>query len=392
LTEYVPYTWTTGDTITAARLNNLETQYADAKTEFQAGNWTTPTLRAAAATALSLGANAGTQWAIGTSGALYPLINNTYDLGTSTYKVKNAFVMNAYCDQVLLDYINISDILIAGTPNITRGTFDIMPSTGTDNVEWRLFRNVTTTGTRYINIFKGDGTAAATFILNFETGAIEKVGGISGLWGSIIPAAATSYDLGSGSYPFRDFYIGGKIWGSRLPISDNTYDIGSASYRMRHGYYGGNLYIDGYEKAAKNVMFKAVRTTAQSIPASTWTVVQFNVERFDPNGVYDSTTNYKFVPPVAGTYLIIAVVTLQTLPAGKYMDATIEVSGAVEDEQSVPAETVNGFTTVKLSTISQLNAGVTVQVEVYHNNTAAVYTDSSAAHVHFEAHLLSYSG
>lgn len=48
--------------------------------------------------------------------------------------------------------------------------------------------------------------------------------------------------------------------------------------------------------------FSAFRNANQSISSNTWTKVQFNNEDFDTNNNFDSTTNYRFTPTVAGYY------------------------------------------------------------------------------------------
>ena len=50
--------------------------------------------------------------------------------------------------------------------------------------------------------------------------------------------------------------------------------------------------------------FSASRTTNQSFSANTWTKIQFNSENWDTANCYDSSTNYRFTPNVAGYYLI----------------------------------------------------------------------------------------
>ena len=49
---------------------------------------------------------------------------------------------------------------------------------------------------------------------------------------------------------------------------------------------------------------------SQSISASTFTKVQLNTEDFDTANAFDSTTNYRFTPQVAGYYKINGQVTL----------------------------------------------------------------------------------
>ena len=47
----------------------------------------------------------------------------------------------------------------------------------------------------------------------------------------------------------------------------------------------------------------------QTIATGTWTKVAFNTETFDPSGVYDHSSNYRFTPATAGYYFINAQVT-----------------------------------------------------------------------------------
>ncbi len=59
--------------------------------------------------------------------------------------------------------------------------------------------------------------------------------------------------------------------------------------------------------------FRAYRGSSnQTISAATTTKVAFNAETFDTNSNYDSTTNYRFTPTVAGYYKINAEVSFNT--------------------------------------------------------------------------------
>ena len=48
--------------------------------------------------------------------------------------------------------------------------------------------------------------------------------------------------------------------------------------------------------------FGVWRSGSQSITSSTWTKINFNTEEFDTANCFDSTTNYRFTPNVAGYY------------------------------------------------------------------------------------------
>lgn len=59
--------------------------------------------------------------------------------------------------------------------------------------------------------------------------------------------------------------------------------------------------------------FSAYQSTLQSISTSTLTKVQFQTEEFDTAAAFDSTTNYRFTPLVAGYYQINGAAALASL-------------------------------------------------------------------------------
>ena len=62
--------------------------------------------------------------------------------------------------------------------------------------------------------------------------------------------------------------------------------------------------------AGNGPAFGVYAGSAQSLSSGTFTKVQLNTELFDTNNNFDSTTNYRFTPTVAGYYQINARVTL----------------------------------------------------------------------------------
>jgi len=75
---------------------------------------------------------------------------------------------------------------------------------------------------------------------------------------------------------------------------------------------GVNLPMSGVAPA-----FSAYGSATQSIASSTYTKISFNTEEFDTNNNYDSTTNYRFTPTVAGYYQINAFCIFQATAAGR---------------------------------------------------------------------------
>ena len=60
--------------------------------------------------------------------------------------------------------------------------------------------------------------------------------------------------------------------------------------------------------------FSVYRSTNQSITTATYTKIQLDTEEFDTNSNFDSTTNYRFTPTVAGYYLISGCVYFNIAP------------------------------------------------------------------------------
>jgi len=73
--------------------------------------------------------------------------------------------------------------------------------------------------------------------------------------------------------------------------------------------------------------FSAYQGTAQSVTSGAYTKIAFTVENFDTANAFDSTTNYRFTPQVAGYYQINLVVYGIGTTMG-YLQASIYKNGA----------------------------------------------------------------
>jgi hypothetical protein len=117
--------------------------------------------------------------------------------------------------------------------------------------------------------------------------------------------------------------------------------------------------------------FSAYRTTSQSITTSTWTKVQLNAEDWDNTSCFDSSTNYRFTPLVAGYYqinggaYIEASGTITRIIVGVYKNGTLWKFGNYMGP--VTADNLRGVAVV--STMVYLN-GSTDYVELYGYSTA----------------------
>ena len=66
----------------------------------------------------------------------------------------------------------------------------------------------------------------------------------------------------------------------------------------------GNLTTQNLMKPA----FEAFLSSDQNLSDSTYTKIQFDTKVFDTNNCYDNTTNYRFLPTVAGKYSVYGAV------------------------------------------------------------------------------------
>jgi hypothetical protein len=109
--------------------------------------------------------------------------------------------------------------------------------------------------------------------------------------------------------------------------------------------------------------FSAYISTAQTVSNNTLTKMQFNAEEFDTNSNFDSTTNYRFTPTVAGYYQINANASLGGGAVGATQCAIYKNGAAIVSGSGIVNNvTIGGMVTA--STLIYLN-GSTDYVEFY---------------------------
>ena len=120
--------------------------------------------------------------------------------------------------------------------------------------------------------------------------------------------------------------------------------------------------------------FSAYRTGNQTgIADSTYTKVQLNTEVFDTASAFDSTTNYRFTPLVAGYYQFSAAV-VATGTNLAYTQAVLVKNGSAPGFTGSYISTTSGEAGSSVSGLYYLN-GSTDYVELY------IYADVSAGTV-----------
>lgn len=130
------------------------------------------------------------------------------------------------------------------------------------------------------------------------------------------------------------------------------------------------LYWDGTNvvEEEETVGARVYHNAAQSIPASTWTVLSFNSERYDKGNCHDTISNTsRLTAPKSGVYLISAQV---TWASGGFTQTGIRLKLNGTTVIATEIRSPTGLTN-QVNTIYELAAGDYVEVEVWHNDTVA---------------------
>jgi hypothetical protein len=130
--------------------------------------------------------------------------------------------------------------------------------------------------------------------------------------------------------------------------------------------------------------FSVYRNALQnSISATTWTKVQLNTEVLDTNNNFDSTTNFRFTPTVAGYYMFTGSVASN---AGSTFMGTRIYKNGVNVSQTF-ADNTNGYSAPS-SCLIYMN-GTTDYVELfgYLSSSGAFYGEANQSFTYFQGFL-----
>lgn len=135
--------------------------------------------------------------------------------------------------------------------------------------------------------------------------------------------------------------------------------------------------------------FSAYRASSQQVIAtSTYTKVGFNAETFDTNSCYDSTTNYRFTPNLAGYYQLNSGIQMDGFSG--YINILIYKNGSQYSMINIGANAAT-YPSFEISDIVYAN-GTTDYFEVYvYQNSGVnknIYSGSSPAYCWFSGSMV----
>jgi hypothetical protein len=129
--------------------------------------------------------------------------------------------------------------------------------------------------------------------------------------------------------------------------------------------------------------------TTQTVSGDTATKMQFATENFDTNNNFDSTTNYRFTPTVAGYYLVTASSYFSSYSGGSFVNLTIYKNGTPFQEVQRTWPSTNP-SNIGGSVIVFCN-GSTDYIEAYWysaGGSSVLVNNNGSALSHFDACLL----
>ena len=124
--------------------------------------------------------------------------------------------------------------------------------------------------------------------------------------------------------------------------------------------------------------FMVKQTGTQNISSASWTKIQFNSEVYDTDSTFDSSSNYRFTPAVAGKYNFYLGITLDDLDDDKLLQAQIYKNGSGEGTSLVQTVGNNGNKhSLNLSWSDSASTTDYYEAYVYHNigSTEELRTD-----------------
>lgn len=117
--------------------------------------------------------------------------------------------------------------------------------------------------------------------------------------------------------------------------------------------------------------FFAYANSAQNMSNGTVTKVTLNAESFDTNNCFDSTTNYRFTPNVAGYYFVQGSTTLGGSSwSNAFNNGLIYKNGSAVLESASTQPTNGNYTSASVCGLVYLN-GSTDYLEMYHLHAGA---------------------
>ena len=187
---------------------------------------------------------------------------------------------------------------------------------------------------------KGDGTTDGTLQLNCSQNSHG------------VKLASPAHSAGQ-SYTLK-FPTGNVTAGKVLKVDSISGSGTSATGQLTFGDAGG----------VNTPLFQASMNSGFILSSGTYTKAEFDVETYDPSGVYDHSTNYRFTPAEAGYYFIYS-----QIRANMHHDASLFSIAIRKNGTNVQFAYVqhDNYESVNVSAIDLANTTDYYEIYIYQN-------------------------
>lgn len=191
--------------------------------------------------------------------------------------------------------------------------------------------------------------------------------------------------------PIQDGVTGVNAAATNNPLNtiynDYNGNITDANIAANAGIAGSKV---NFGSVANPYKFSAYSSAgSQSTTANTFTKITFNVEEYDTGSNFDSTTNYRFIAPVAGFYIFSGTITYDSTANAHVETAALYKNGTLFKQAG---NNVGNGTQTQLSVNPPpLQLGAGDYIELWSGNTSGspVMVLAGQALTYFGGYLLS---
>ena len=270
-------------------------------------------------------------------------------------------------------------------------TFSAAPPSGTSNISVRYLgipaSGVTTTAYRTVTDFTATAGQTSFSTPSYTVGYIDVYrNGVRLVSTDYTATTGTTVVLANactvGDAVVTESFLVSSVLNA-IPATAGAISLTSATYLsgiLPVAYGGTGL-------SAGGPAFSAYNSSSTTLNTTTWTKIGLQTEVFDTNSNFDSTTNYRFTPTVAGYYQLNGAVSTNN-PAGSLLCAIYKNGSQLYKGQVVPANSAIG-TSVNVSGVAYFN-GSTDYVELYgyQSNGSAQTTYANSYDTYFNGSMV----
>lgn len=264
-------------------------------------------------------------------------------------------------------------------------TFSGAPPSGTSNISVRFLgipaSGVTTTAYRTVTTFTATAGQTSFSVPSYTVGYIDVYrNGVRLGAADFTATTGTTVVLASGAtagdlVETVSFYVSSVL--NAIPatagaVTDTYINTGAVTQtKIATGVAG------------TGPAFSAYQSSGQTLTGSTWTKIQFQTEEFDTANAFDSSTNYRFTPQVAGYYQVNSFV--QVSSTNTSMWTAIYKNGSVfkylTNSGSANVGSAGGSALIYLN-------GSTDYIEIYAQIGSGQALASTSLYTYFQASMV----